>query len=45
MNSDEKVVFDELIKEFKIENVETFSNYLTEIWKDLARRSNEKWKG
>ena len=41
----EKVNFDELIKEFKIDNMDSFSNYLTEIWKDLARRSNEKWKG
>lgn len=41
----DKVNFDELIGEFKIENIDTFSNYLTEIWKDLALRSIEKWKG
>lgn len=41
----DKVIFDELIKQFKIENIDTFSNYLTEIWKDLALRSSEKWKG
>lgn len=41
----EKVNFDELIKEFVIEDTVSFTNYLKEIWKDLARRSNERSKG
>ena len=41
----EKVNFDELIKEFVIEDTVSFTNYLREIWKDLAQRSKEKSKG
>jgi len=40
-----KIDFDELIKEYKVFEIEKFSNYLVNIYKDLAIRSDEPSKG
>ena len=36
----EKVDLVDLIKDFQIKDLSTFSRYLIEIWKDLAVRSS-----
>ncbi len=43
----EKVDIDEILSQFKVPQSKnaTFQNYLKEIWKDLAERSNEKHLG
>ena len=41
----EKVDLIELIKDFQIKDLSTFSRYLIEIWKDLAVRSTDGGKG
>lgn len=41
----EKIDLSELIKDFQIKDLNTFSHYLIEIWKDLARRSSDQSKG
>jgi hypothetical protein len=45
INSVEKIDVDELIKDFKVLNLGSFSNYLKEIWRDLTQRSDSKSKG
>ena len=35
----------ELIKDFQIDNLDAFSKYLIEIWRDLAHRSSDESKG
>ena len=40
-----KIYLDELIKDYKVQNVDAFEIYLTGIWKDLASRSDNKYKG
>ena len=41
----EKVDLVDLIKDFQIKDLSTFSRYLIEIWKDLAVRSSTGGKG
>ena len=41
----EKIDLEELIKDFQIKDLTTFSHYLIEIWRDLARRSSDQSKG
>ncbi|MCQ2817119.1 MAG: protein kinase [archaeon] len=45
MDKVEKVDLNELIKDFRINDIDTFSRYLIEIWRDLAHRSSEDAKG
>lgn len=47
MSSIHKEKFDlvELIKDYRVENVDAFQSYLTSVWKDLAERSNNNFKG
>ena len=44
-NEVEKIDLDELIKDFQIKDLTTFSHYLIEIWRDLARRSTDQARG
>ena len=41
----EKIDLEELIKDFQIKDLSTFSHYLIEIWRDLAHRSSDPSKG
>ena len=41
----DKIDLDELIKDFQIKDLTTFSQYLLEIWRDLARRSTDQSRG
>ena len=41
----EKIDLEELIKDFQIKDLSTFSHYLIEIWRDLAHRSSDPPKG
>jgi hypothetical protein len=44
-NEVDKIDVEELIKQFKVTNIDTFATYLKEVWKDLSQRSDEKSKG
>lgn len=39
------IAFDELIKDYQVDSPSCFVNYLAEIWRDLAKRSDDKKKG
>ena len=41
----EKFDLVELLKDYRVENVDAFRSYLTNVWKDLAERSNNNFKG
>lgn len=48
----EKIDVDDLIKDFKVLNIDNFTSYLKEVWrvwfyikKDLSQRSDDKNKG
>jgi Ca2+-binding EF-hand superfamily protein len=41
----DKIDVDDLIKDFKVLNIENFIAYLKEVFRDLAERSDEKVKG
>lgn len=41
----EKIDVEELIQEFAVFNADAFQTYLTGVWKDLASRSDNKYKG
>ncbi len=41
----DKIDVEELIKDFKVLNVDIFATYLKEVWKDLSNRSEDKNKG
>ena len=41
----EKFDLVELLKDYRVENVDAFRSYLTSVWKDLAERSNNNFKG
>ena len=45
MEKEEKLDLDELINDYKVENVDAFRTYLTGVWKDLAERSDNKFMG
>lgn len=40
-----KIDLDDLIKDYKVINVEAFRTYLKQVWKDLCGRSDQKNKG
>ena len=40
-----QIYLDELLKEYKVINIDAFELYLTGIWKDLASRSDNKYMG
>lgn len=41
----EKIDVEELINDFKVFNADAFQTYLKGVWKDLANRSDNKYKG
>ena len=41
----EKIDLNEILKDFQVNDMNTFQNYLIGIWGDLARRSSEPAKG
>lgn len=41
----DKIDVEELIKDFKVLDIDIFSSYLKEVWKDFAQRSDDKSKG
>ena len=41
----EKVDLNTIIKKYQVQDINTFQNYLAEIWGDLARRGKEPSKG
>jgi tRNA A-37 threonylcarbamoyl transferase component Bud32/Ca2+-binding EF-hand superfamily protein len=41
----EKIDLNTVIKKYQVEDINTFQNYLAEIWGDLARRGKEPSKG
>lgn len=45
MNFQEKINFEELVKDFRIDDQNGLYMYLGEVWKDLSRRSKIPWKG
>ncbi len=44
-NLDDKIDVEEILKEFKVLNVDIFATYLKEVWKDLSSRNEIKNKG
>lgn len=40
-----KIDFSELINDFKVFDIENYSNYLINVWKDLSSRSDNSSKG
>jgi len=44
-NQEQKIDFNELIKDFLVFDIEGFSNYLIYVWKDLCKRSYDTSKG
>ena len=42
MEKEEKLDLDDLINDYRVENVDAFRTYLTGVWKDLAERSDNK---
>lgn len=44
-NEIDKIDVEELMQDFKIQDVEAFQIYLKELWKDLSQRSDDKGKG
>ncbi len=40
-----KIDFDELIKDYRVFDIENYSNYLINIWKDLSTRSDNPNQG
>ena len=42
---DKKFDFSQIIQLFRVENLESFAKYLTEIWKDLVKRNKEGENG
>ena len=44
-NTPSQIDLDELIKDYKVTNIDAFEIYLTGIWKDLASRSDNKYMG
>ena len=40
-----QIYLDELLKDYKVINIDAFELYLTGIWKDLASRSDNKYMG
>ena len=45
MEKEEKLDLDDLINDYRVENVDAFRTYLTGVWKDLAERSDNKFMG
>ena len=45
MKSVEQIDINELTKDYQIKDLDTFSRYLIEIWRDLAHRLSEQPKG
>ena len=43
--SKNKITFESLIRDYRVTSLSSFANYLASIWKELARRSNDKKKG
>lgn len=41
----DKIDVEELMQDFKIQDIEAFQIYLKELWKDLSQRSEDKLKG
>lgn len=41
----DKIDVEELMEDFRIQDVEAFQIYLKELWKDLSQRSDDKLKG
>ena len=41
----EKINFETLVGSYRVPSLNSFANYLAQIWRDLAKRSNEKKKG
>ena len=41
----EKINFESLVGSYRVPSLNSFANYLAQIWRDLAKRSNEKKKG
>ena len=40
----EKINFETLVGSYRVQSLNSFANYLAQIWRDLAKRSNEKKK-
>jgi hypothetical protein len=40
--SKNKITFESLIRDYRVTSLSSFANYLASIWKELARRSNDK---
>ena len=40
-----KITFESLIRDYRVNSISSFANYLASIWKELARRSSDKKKG
>lgn len=45
MKKVEQIDLNELVKDYQIKDIDTFSKYLIEIWRDLAHRSSDQAKG
>ena len=41
----EKINFETLVGSYRVQSLNSFASYLAQIWRDLAKRSNEKKKG
>ena len=41
----EKINFESLVGSYRVPSLNSFANYLAQVWRDLAKRSNEKKKG
>ena len=41
----QKISFAEIISDYQVDSPSSLVNYLAQIWRDLAKRSNEKKKG
>ena len=41
----EKINFESIVGSYRVPSLNSFANYLAQIWRDLAKRSNEKKKG
>ena len=43
--SKNKITFESLVRDYRVNSLSSFANYLASIWKELARRSSDKKKG
>ena len=43
--SKNKITFESLVRDYRVNSISSFANYLASIWKELARRSSDKKKG